>query len=57
MVVLNVKKGEEALFLFNTVLSTPLDEVTRQVAEIYNGRLRVERLCDGLSFILPHMGS
>jgi hypothetical protein len=50
MVMLNVKKGEEeALFLDNTVLTTPLDQLTREVAFIYNSRLRVERLCDGNS--------
>ena len=47
MVVLNVKKGEESLFLFATTLATPLDALTREVADIYNGILRVDRACSG----------
>ncbi len=48
MVRLVVKRGEEVQFLFETTVSTPVNALTNQVAEIYNGRLRVTRLCDGM---------
>ena len=48
MVVLHIKKGEESLFLFNSTVTASIDDVTREVNEIYNARLRVDRLCSGL---------
>ena len=47
MVVLHVKKGEESLFLYNTTTGASVDAATREVADIYNGRLRIDRLCSG----------
>ncbi len=47
MVVLHVKKGEESLFLYNSTVTASVDTVTKDVAEIYNARLRIDRLCSG----------
>ena len=47
MVLLNVKKGEEPLFLFETLTSTSVDELAVAIATLHNTRLRIARLCMG----------
>jgi hypothetical protein len=47
MVVLNVKKGDDAQFLYETTTAIAMDELLDQLAEIYNERLRIDRLCMG----------
>ena len=50
MVKLHIKKGDESQFLYETTVTTPVDDLLRNVAAIYNGRLKVERICGGNSF-------
>lgn len=45
MVVLNIKRGDKQLFLFETTCPSDVDEVTKQVVEVHNLRLRIQRLC------------
>jgi hypothetical protein len=47
MVLLHVKRGDESQFLLQAPGSTELEELTVQVAQVYNGRLKVQRLCSG----------
>lgn len=47
MVLLHVKRGDESQFLLQALGSAGLEELTVQVARIYNGRLKVQRLCSG----------
>lgn len=47
MVVLHVKRGDESQFLLQAPGSTELEELTIQVTRVYNGRLKVQRLCTG----------
>lgn len=47
MVVLHVKRGDESQFLLQAPGSTELEELTAQVTRVYNGRLKVHRLCTG----------
>ena len=47
MVQLHVKRGEESQFLFSTTVDAPLETVIQQVTAIYNGRLKVDRICSG----------
>ena len=47
MVKLHVKRGDESQFLFETTTTIPIDELTRQLALVYNGRLKVHRICNG----------
>ncbi|MBN3275615.1 CF298 protein, partial [Polyodon spathula] len=52
MVQLHVKRGDESQFLFTTTVDVPVEELTKQVTAIYNGRLKVDRICSGrLCFI------
>lgn len=54
MVVLNVKKGDDAQFLFETTTAIAMDELLDQLAEIYNERLRIDRLCMGMVHALSN---
>lgn len=47
MVLLHVKRGDESQFLLQAPGSTELEELTVQVTRVYNGRLKVQRLCSG----------
>ena len=48
MVQIHVKKGEESQFLLDCTASVPMNELTVQVATLYNDCLRIGRLCDGM---------
>ncbi|KAF6716280.1 UPF0769 protein C21orf59-like [Oryzias melastigma] len=54
MVQLHVKRGEESQFLFSTTVDAPLETLIQQVSAIYNGRLKVERLCSEISELADH---
>ena len=48
MVKLNIKKGDELQFLYENTVEAQMEEVLADVAAIYNGRLKVHRLCAGM---------
>jgi hypothetical protein len=48
MVKLHVKHGDESQFLFETTTNTPIDHLINQISLIYNGRLKVHRICNGI---------
>lgn len=55
MVLLHVKRGDESQFLLETTGSTSIEELTLAVTRIYNGRLKVQRVCAGTKCLhLPH---
>ncbi|XP_055011540.1 cilia- and flagella-associated protein 298-like [Boleophthalmus pectinirostris] len=54
MVQLHVKRGDESQFLFNTSVDAPLETVIHQVTSIYNGRLKVERICAEITELADH---
>jgi hypothetical protein len=47
MVKLHVKRGNESQFIYDTGLDKTVDEVVKDVTVIYNGRLKIGRICDG----------
>jgi hypothetical protein len=53
MVKLHVKHGDESQFLLETTTNTPIDALINQTSLIYNGRLKVHRICNGnkISFL------
>ena len=51
MVKLHVKKGDESLFLFETTVDQSVDECLKAVCNIYNGRLKIDRLCSEMEFL------
>lgn len=54
MVQLHVKRGDESQFLFNTTVDVQIDTLTQQFAAIYNGRLKVDRICSEISELADH---
>ncbi|XP_065116129.1 cilia- and flagella-associated protein 298 [Paramisgurnus dabryanus] len=54
MVQLHVKRGEESQFLFQTTVDVQIDTLTQQVSAIYNGRLKVDRICSEMSELSDH---
>jgi len=47
MVRLHVKKGDQSQFLYDTRVDANVDDVVRDVVAIYNGRLKISRICYG----------
>jgi hypothetical protein len=45
MVLFQIKKGEKDTFLYETTAATSNDVVVRELAEIWNMRLRISQLC------------
>ncbi|XP_037323924.2 cilia- and flagella-associated protein 298 [Pungitius pungitius] len=54
MVQLHVKRGDESQFLFNTAVDSPLETVIQQITAIYNGRLKVDRICAEILELADH---
>ncbi|XP_058042460.1 cilia- and flagella-associated protein 298 [Ahaetulla prasina] len=62
MVLLHVKHGDESQFLLETTGRISIEDLTQEVMRIYNGRLKVQRLCtemeslaDNGIFLPPNM--
>lgn len=51
MVQLHFKRGEESQFLFNTTVDISVETLVQQVTQIYNDRLKVDRICSGNCFM------
>ncbi|XP_069697790.1 cilia- and flagella-associated protein 298 isoform X2 [Periplaneta americana] len=54
MVKLVIKKGDQNQFLYETTVSTPVDEIIKEVTTIYNGRLKISRICDEMEELAKH---
>jgi len=51
MVRLHIKRGDESKFLFDTTCPTSMAELIPQITDIFNERLRVERLCSEVEML------
>jgi len=51
MVKLHIKKGDDSQFLCETTIGILVDELLANVVAVYNGRLKVQRICAGLLLI------
>ncbi|XP_061755312.1 cilia- and flagella-associated protein 298 [Nerophis ophidion] len=54
MVVLHVKRGDESQFLFNASVETSVDVLLQEITDIYNGRLKVGRICSEMCELAQH---
>ena len=52
MVKLHIKSGDESQFLFETTVEIPVAELIPQLVRLYNGRLKVDRLCQGTTSVV-----
>lgn len=54
MVILNVKRGTENQFLFETTTSSSISSVIKEIVSIYNGRLKIRRVCMEIEALANH---
>ncbi|XP_019952934.1 cilia- and flagella-associated protein 298 [Paralichthys olivaceus] len=54
MVQLHVKRAEDSQFLYSCTVDEQLDTVIRHITAIYNGRLKVERICSEIPELADH---
>ncbi|XP_017059372.1 cilia- and flagella-associated protein 298 [Drosophila ficusphila] len=54
MVVLHVKRGDEVLFCFETSVKEKTDLVLRDLVALYNGRLKIQRICMEIEELAEH---
>ncbi|XP_068122193.1 cilia- and flagella-associated protein 298 [Hyperolius riggenbachi] len=54
MVRLHVKHNDESQFLYDTTVTVPVEELVKEVTAIYNGRLKVSRICSEIEELAEH---
>ncbi|XP_076623694.1 cilia- and flagella-associated protein 298 isoform X3 [Colletes latitarsis] len=54
MVRLHVKKGEESQFLYDTHVEARVEDVIYDITIIYNGRLKISRICYEIEELAKH---
>ncbi|KAK2163902.1 hypothetical protein LSH36_72g03090 [Paralvinella palmiformis] len=54
MVKLNIKKGDEAQFLYDTTVQISIDDLIKEIIPIYNGRLKVGRIASEIEELADH---
>lgn len=54
MVKLHIKKGDESQFLYECGADTPVDTLLDDIVPIYNGRLKVQRVCAEVENLAEH---
>lgn len=54
MVVLHIKQGDNSKFLYETTVATKIDDIIADVVAIFNGCLKVERVCAEVDELTAH---
>lgn len=54
MVILHIKRGSESQFLYETSVKTPISVLSKEIVSIYNGRLKIARICSEISELAKH---
>lgn len=54
MVRLHVKRADESQFLYETTLDTEIGKLIDELTAIYNGRLKITRICYELEELVKH---
>lgn len=54
MVKLHMKRGETSLFLYETTTAIPIDQLIKEVSDIYAGILKIGRLSDEVNELANH---
>ncbi|XP_018572102.1 UPF0769 protein CG18675 [Anoplophora glabripennis] len=54
MVVIHVKHKDESQFLFETALNVTVEELVNSVVAIYNGMLKIDRICCEMEELAKH---
>lgn len=54
MVILHVKRGNDSQFLYEAPLTTELSILLKEIVTIYNGRLKISRICSEMEELMKH---
>lgn len=54
MVKLHIKQGDQSQFLYDTTVELPINDLLKDVVAIYNGRLKVQRICAEIEELAKH---
>uniref|UniRef100_A0A182MDV6 Uncharacterized protein n=1 Tax=Anopheles culicifacies TaxID=139723 RepID=A0A182MDV6_9DIPT len=54
MVLLHVKRGDESQFLYETSTGIGIEQLAYELVTIYNGRLKVSRVCSEIEELAKH---
>lgn len=54
MVQLHIKRGDDSQFLYECPLTTPITELSQHTAIIFNGRLKIHRICYEIEELIKH---
>ncbi|XP_057662075.1 cilia- and flagella-associated protein 298 [Diorhabda carinulata] len=54
MVIIHVKHKDESQFLYETTLNTNVEDLVTSIVAIYNGRLKIERICGEMEELSKH---
>ncbi|XP_053691393.1 cilia- and flagella-associated protein 298 [Sabethes cyaneus] len=54
MVLLHVKRGDVSQFLYEGSVNTSVEEISREIVTIYNGQLKVSRVCSEIEELSKH---
>lgn len=54
MVLLHIKRGSESQFLFETRTTKPITELVTEIVNIFNGRLKIQRIAGEMEELAKH---
>lgn len=54
MVLLHIKRGNESQFLYEIPSSIKISQLNQEIVSIYNGRLKVKRICSEMEELAKH---
>lgn len=54
MVLLHIKRGNESQFLYETSVKTPISVLNKEIVSMYNGRLKIGRICSEMDELAKH---
>lgn len=54
MVILHIKRGSESQFLFETLVTSSVSSISKEIFSIYNGRLKILRICAEMGELIKH---
>lgn len=54
MVKITVKRNNDLQFLYETTVDTSIDFLLQDITTIYNGRLKIQRICAELEDLAKH---
>ncbi|KAJ8973739.1 hypothetical protein NQ317_014985 [Molorchus minor] len=54
MVIIHIKHKDESQFLIESTLGTPIENLVKSVVDMYNGRLKIGRICAEMEELAKH---